>query len=55
MVVGSKVCELTDDIMWFVCGLYVGILTSPLNHPLSTLLRIDSAALRTNCNIPVYP
>ena len=26
MVVGAKVCELTDDF----CGLYVGILTSPL-------------------------
>ena len=31
MVVGAKVCELTDGFLWFVCGLYVGILTSPLN------------------------
>ena len=31
MVVGAKVCELTDDFLWFVCGLYVGILTSPLS------------------------
>ena len=29
MVVGAKVCELTDGFLWFVCGLYVGILTSP--------------------------
>ena len=31
MVVGAKVCDLTEDLLWFVCGLYVGILTSPLN------------------------
>ena len=30
MVVWAKVCELTDGFLWFVCGLYVGILTSPL-------------------------
>ena len=30
MVIGAKVCELTDDFLWLVCGLYVGILTSPL-------------------------
>ena len=30
MVVGAKVCELTDGFLWFVCGLYVGIFTSPL-------------------------
>ena len=30
MVVGAKVCELTDGFLWFVCGLYVGILISPL-------------------------
>ena len=30
MVVGVKVCELTEDLLWFVCGLYVGILTSSL-------------------------
>ena len=29
MVVGAKVCDLTED--WFVCGLYVLILTS--SHP----------------------
>ena len=32
MVVGAKVCELTDGFLWFVCGLYVGILTSPLTN-----------------------
>ena len=30
MVVGAKVCELTDSFLRFVCGLYVGILTSSL-------------------------
>ena len=30
MVVGAKVCELIDGFLWFGCGLYVGILTSPL-------------------------
>ena len=29
-MVSGKVCELTDDFLWFVCGLYVGILMSPL-------------------------
>ena len=29
-MVRAKVCELTDGFLWFVCGLYVGILTSPL-------------------------
>ena len=31
MVFGAKVCELTDGFLWFVCGLYVGILTSSLS------------------------
>ena len=30
MVVGAKVCELTDGFLWFVFGLYVSISTSPL-------------------------
>ena len=30
MVVGAKVCELTDGFLWFVYGLYAGILTSPV-------------------------
>ena len=33
MVVGAKVCDLTEDLLWFVCGLYVGILTSSLTIP----------------------
>ena len=32
MVVGAKVCELTDGSLWFVCCLYVGILKSPLRE-----------------------
>ena len=30
MVVGAKVCELIYGFLWFACGLYVGIVTSPL-------------------------
>ena len=37
MLVGAKVCELTDGFLWFVCGLYVGILTSPLRRTLKLL------------------
>ena len=29
-MVGAKVCDLTEALLWFVCGLYVGILTSSL-------------------------
>ena len=36
MVVGAKVCDLTEDLLWFVCGLYAGILTSPLNTTIIT-------------------
>ena len=32
MLVGAKVCDLTEDLLWFVCGLYVGILTSSLGE-----------------------
>ena len=32
MLVGAKVCELTDGFLWFVCGLYVRILTSFLRQ-----------------------
>ena len=32
MVGGAKVCELTDGFLLFVCGFYVGILTSPLSN-----------------------
>ena len=37
MVVGAKVCDLTEDLLWFVYGLYVGILTSSL----SAVLKIE--------------
>ena len=30
MVVGANLCEPKDGFLWFVCGLYVGIVTSPL-------------------------
>ena len=30
MLVGAKVCDLTEDLLRFVCSLYVGILTSSL-------------------------
>ena len=39
MVVGAKVCDLTEDLLWFVCGLYVGILTSPLIIAISINLK----------------
>ena len=32
MVVGAKVRKLTEGLLWFVCGLYVGILTSSLTY-----------------------
>ena len=45
MVVGDKVCELTEDLLWFVCGLYMGILTSPLTkQSLSLYIPITDAA-----------
>ena len=40
MVVGAKVCELTDGFLWFVCGLYVGILMSPLSGHVHTVATI---------------
>ena len=39
MVVGAKVCDLTEDLLWFVCGLYVGSLTSPLNYTSTNIFR----------------
>ena len=30
MLVGAKVCELTDGLLWFVCGLFQEMLMSPL-------------------------
>ena len=38
MLVGAKVCDLTEDLLWFVRGLYVRILTSSLN-PLELCLK----------------
>ena len=29
-MVGAKVCDLTEDLLWFIWGLNVGILTSSL-------------------------
>ena len=37
MLVGAKVCELTDGFLRFVCGLYVVILTSPLKCELYSI------------------
>ena len=39
MLVGAKVCDLTDDLLWFVCGLYVRILMSSLKM---TCIRLRS-------------
>ena len=47
MVVGAKVCELTDGFLWFVCGLYVGILTSPLMTTRSNDQPRDNLELNT--------
>ena len=37
MVVGAKVCDLTDGFLWFVCLLYVRILTSSLTIHFNSL------------------
>ena len=42
MVVGAKVCDLTEDLLWFVCGLYVGILTSSLMQTISVIFFLIS-------------
>ena len=52
MVVGAKVCELTDGFLWFVCGLYVGILTSPLRPPLSAERSNRCLGFLTNAALP---
>ena len=36
-MVVTKVCELTDGFLWFVCGLYVGMLASPLTECMKLL------------------
>ena len=48
MVVGAKVCELTDGFLWFVCGLYVGILTSPPKQCLGQFLLIYDLLVRSS-------
>ena len=53
MVVGAKVCDLTEDLLWFVCGLFVGILMSPLIgrqngpyvHSSSPIWQLDPVAI----------
>ena len=42
MLVGAKVCDLTEDLLWFVCGLYVGILTSYLSKDHGRPLKLDN-------------
>ena len=32
MLVGAKVCDLAEDLLWFVCCLYVGILMPSLTR-----------------------
>ena len=33
MLVGAKVCDLTEDLLWFVCCLYVGnLMSSQMGH-----------------------
>ena len=48
MVVGAKVCDLTDAFLWFVCGLYVGILTSPLKQNTLELCPKQIEEIKTN-------
>ena len=53
MVVGAKVCELTDGFLWFLCGSYVGILTSPLIKTMATLstyLKNQSSSILLQCD-----
>ena len=43
MVVGTKVCGPTDGFLWFVCGLYMGIMTSPLRSTEKAILKALTA------------
>ena len=56
MVVGAKVCELTDGFLWFVCGLYVGILTSPLTsaYPENLCLHCCTQSESKDTRLMVY-
>ena len=38
MLVGAKVCDLTEDLLWFVFGLYVRILTSSLRYTINACI-----------------
>ena len=54
MVVGAKLC-IKDDFLWFVCGLYVEILTSPLImlnliHIFSVSVYCGRFLCSSNCN-----
>ena len=51
MVVGVKVCELTDGFLWFVCGLYVGILSSPLIEESALQSALESADYIECCSL----
>ena len=55
MVVGAKVCELTDDFLWFVCGLYVGILISPLNTIIISPGGTVTAKISESCSLTQSP
>ena len=48
MVVGAKVCDLTEYLLWFVCGNFdvltkLSVPFSPLMYCLNTKLTIDSS------------
>ena len=52
MVVGAKVCDLTEDLLWFVCGLYV---VSPLIY-LSPYVRLsDHNHTRKTTDLLFFP
>ena len=52
MLVGAKVCDLTEDLLWFVCGLYVGILMSSLNSAAGWIMQVACEWLVCNWHVP---
>ena len=57
-MVVTNVCDLTDGFLWFVCGLYVGILMSPPIEHVSHLAcdqrtPKDSKGLPGNIVVPI--
>ena len=48
MLVGAKVCDLTEDLLWFVCGLYVGILMSSLSN---AKIKIDKSIFKMHFSV----